>query len=81
MKFESKIGIGEIVIIGSEIEKRRDKGTDYLGKVIAVLFDHDGPAYVVDMQVPTGVQRMQFRDAELEGDPTFDQAAGAYPEE
>lgn len=37
MKFESKFGIGEIVVVHANVQKRRG-GRDYLGEICAVTF-------------------------------------------
>lgn len=80
MKFESKFGVGEIVIIGSNIQARRDRGTDYLGEVIAVIFEKESTGYLVDVQTPKGPQRGQYNESSLVGDPDFNQDTGEYTE-
>lgn len=88
MKFESKIGIGEIVVTrqrwredlkGSEKHVHRD----LIGEVIGVTFERNAtPTYAVrvisDMSVPT-IQH--FREHEPVGDPLFNQETGEYPPE
>lgn len=81
MKFESKIGLGEIVIVNSIPESATRNIGDQLGKVISVGFDKNGTNYLVDVQDKSGIKRMQFPEADLLGDPLFDQEAGEYPEE
>lgn len=80
MKFESKFGIGEIVIVGTNIQSRNENGKDYLGEVVCAVFDGSGTDYIVDVQVPTGIQRMQLKESQLDGDPDFDQESGCYPD-
>lgn len=80
MKFESKFGIGEIVVIHANVQNRRG-GSDYLGEIFAITFGKDGDlAYQVEVQYPAGMQRMSFAEHQLEGDPLFDQDTGCYPE-
>lgn len=79
MKFESKLGVGEVVIIGSEIEKRHSGGVDYLGKIVGVRFEVNDVCYLVDCQFPAGMQRQWYSESDLIGDPNFDQVAGKYP--
>lgn len=81
MKFESKIGIGEICVYndGSHMRDRRVK--DFLVKVSAVWFDSQGVKYQVENVSNTGLlQHFMAAECDLLGDPDFDQEAGKYTE-
>jgi len=79
MKFESKFGIGEIVIY--DPLKRIDEfsGTDQLLEVQAVSFSADGTNYMC-RYTKNGITTF-FSESQLEGDPLFDQEKGCYPKE
>lgn len=74
MKYESKFGIGEIV---TTHQKEHDGRIipDLIGEVIGVTFDRD--AIVVHVRLSGGSIQL-FREADLIGDPKFDQERGGY---
>lgn len=76
MKFESKFGIGEIVI------REFRKGSELLGddfyEVIAIVFSKESINYACRHH--NGLVH-QFMEYELIGDPDFNQETGKYPEE
>lgn len=77
MKFESKFGIGEIVL--SKLTRRDGKICgDHMGEVIGVSFSPQGVTYSVRMSSHAHV--VGFDEGELIGDDLFDQETG-YPEE
>lgn len=86
MKFESKFGIGEVVVTRQRVRPEEPPGRanihrDLIGEIIAVVFERGAsPAYHVrvisDMSIPS-IQT--FREWELVGDPTFNQETGEYP--
>lgn len=77
MKFESKYGMGEIVVVGGNVQSRKpEKGQDYLGEIMTVLFDDGKPSYMVDVQVPHGIQRLHLLESQIKGDPEFNQKTG-----
>lgn len=76
MRYESKFGIGEIVVtrqkrLGDRIIP------DLIGEVFAVQFGRDSCMVYVRM---TDGQLLPFREDELENDPEYDQDLGCYPE-
>lgn len=76
MKYESKFGIGEIVVTK---QKERDGRIipDLIGEVIEVHFGKE--AKTITVRISGGILQ-HFREDELEGDPEFDQELGRYPE-
>jgi len=75
MKFESRYGIGEIVIY--DPLKRKDAcGTDQLLEVQGVSFSMEGTHYFC--RYPTTGVTAVFSEKQLEGDPLFDQEKGCY---
>lgn len=85
MKFETKIGLGEICGYNEDAyRKPNTEGKampDILVKVIAVTFDLDGKvSYTVEhIGQQFGVQRFHAVECQLTGDPEFDQESGSYP--
>lgn len=78
MKFETKIGINEIV------EYNVYKGEELINseflKVKAITFTVDGIASYLCEYPASGIQKY-FDECEIIGDPEFDQELGKYPEE
>ena len=74
MKYESKFGIGEIV---TTHQKEHDGRIipDLIGEVVAVTFDR--AAIAVHVRISDGHVQL-FREADLIGDPGFDQKRGGY---
>jgi hypothetical protein len=83
MKFESKIGIGEICGYNENASRGGRLMDDVLVKVVAVTFAPGGDSgYTVEHIGPAfGVQRFVCQECQLNGDPDFDQAAGEYPDD
>lgn len=77
MKFESKFGIGEVVISGTPDSPERSIKDNFY-KVTAVTFGMDGEI-VIHARHPEGGYIVAFSESELIGDPDFDQEKG-YPE-
>lgn len=84
MKFESKYGLGEIVVVGLKAqEKANDSGKahDVLGEVIEINFVPDSkPRYAVRVTGFAWQSVCWYNECELDGDPDFDQEAGKYPQ-
>lgn len=87
MKFESKLGIGEVCIYNdnstSPLGSRRDKYPDCLVKVVAVHFEIGAtePQYTIELPTTTGaIQMLRVNGGSLVGDGDFDQDAGCYPD-
>ena len=76
MKFESKFGLGEIVITQQKIRGDRIN-QDVIGEVIGVSFFPECPVGYTVRIGGTG-QVHNFLEAELIGDPDFNQETG-YP--
>jgi hypothetical protein len=75
MKFESKLGIGEIVE-NSEY-KNGELIASELYKIIAITFDGiDKP--IIHCRHPTSGMNVAFKENELLGDPDYDQSTGRY---
>lgn len=81
MKFESKIGIGEICGYNEDATRGDRRMEDILVKVIAVTFATGGDiGYTVEhIGSRFGVQRFTCNECQLSGDPAFDQNLGRYP--
>lgn len=77
MKFESKFGIGEIVIY--EPHRRGERQTDVLLEVQGVYFGMDGKVEYV-CRYPGNGATVGFSESQLVGDPGFNQDTG-YIEE
>lgn len=79
MKFESKFGIGEIVIY-DPLRRKDVCGTDHdqLLEVQGVSFTMEGIHYFC--RYPTTGVTAVFSEKQLEGDPLFDQEKGCYEE-
>lgn len=74
MKFESKFGLGEIVL--TKIHYRDGRVfQDDLFRVYAVIFCVDGTSYACGH---SDGRIAQFAECELIGDPEYDQASGRY---
>lgn len=73
MKFESKLGIGEIVC--REVYKGDKLVADELYEVVGIGFD--STEITITVRHRSG-QLMVFKECELEGDPEFNQETG-YP--
>ena len=76
MKYESKFGIGEIVVTKQKVRDGRII-PDLIGEVFAVHFGKGSTMVAVRL---TDGALQGFREDELEGDPEFDQEAGCYLE-
>ena len=76
MKYESKFGIGEIVVTKQKVRDGRII-PDLIGEVFAVHFGKD--ATMVAVRLTDGTLQ-GFREDELEGDPAYDQETGSYPD-
>lgn len=84
MKFETEFGLGEIC--GYNEDARRGdskKMDDLLVKVVSITFDIDGQInYMVEhIGSMYGMQRFGAAAGLLNGDPAYNQEAGAYPTE
>lgn len=75
MKFESKFGLCEIVY--HTLDGRRGAKHDEFLEVVGVLFGKQGVTYAC--RYPLGLIG-HFTECELDGDPDFNQNAGAYPD-
>jgi hypothetical protein len=73
MKFESKFGIGEIVIY--EPHHRADKPNDSLLEVQGIYFGMSGKTEYICRYPSSGVT-VSFSESQLVGDPDFDQVNG-----
>lgn len=79
MKFETKIGIGEIVCTYQKWRKDRGECVpDLLMEVVGIYFDHDKKPMYICRDGRTG-QLVHCVESELIGDPSFDQETGTYP--
>ena len=87
MKFKSKFGLGEIVVINNNdeisYESRRMMLPELAAKVVAVIFELDGRIkYGIEIIAKDHlVQHKYAYECELLGDPDFDQELGKYPDE
>lgn len=82
MKFESKIGIGEICGYNENPLRGLRRMEDILVKVVAITFDSGGAHYTCEhIGKAFGVQRFSAYENQLNGDPDFDQTEGRYPPE
>jgi hypothetical protein len=77
MIFESKFGLGEIVI--HRVNLRNDIVNEEMYEVCGITFQK-GVEPVVAVRNPKDGMHRIFLESELIGDPDFDQIAG-YPEE
>lgn len=75
MKFESKFGLGEIVIY--QMSRGDEFLSDELLEVVGVAFDRKVIAYTCRR---TDGSIVHFEEAELIGDENFNQETGCYPE-
>lgn len=81
MKFESKIGVGEICGYNENAGSSR-RMEDILVKVVAVSFDSNGTHYTCEhIGKAFGVQRFSAYENQLSGDPDFNQESGKYPDD
>jgi hypothetical protein len=81
MKFESKIGLGEICGYNENAGRGNRRMEDILVKVVAVCFDNNGVHYTCEhIGKAFGVQRFPAYENQLNGDPDFDQETGKYPD-
>lgn len=78
MKFESKFGVGEIVI--RESHQNGKLAQERMMEVIAVLFGKENEVSYICEDTHNG-HRQQYCESMLVGDPDFDQEAGSYPKE
>ena len=76
MKFESKFGIGEIVML--DTYKGGELLSSKLLKVKAILVD--GVESIYCCENPETLQRQYYQEKDLEGDDQFDQEKGCYPD-
>lgn len=78
MKFETPIGIGEIV------ERNIYKGDELINseflKVVAISFDADRTPFYYCEYPSTGHVRV-YKESEINGDPDFNQETGVYLDE
>ena len=77
MKFESKFGIGEIVIydMGKDDAKARASAVpELILEVLGIVF---AEATMIICRTPAG-DIQQYNECDLEGDPSFNQALGCY---
>ena len=83
MKFESKLGVGEICIYNDEQYRGERRMPDLLVKVVAVTFDIGGSVgYLIEVaNDKIGIQRIQVHESSLTGDPLFNQESGCYDKE
>ena len=85
MKFETKIGLGEIVIInGMEVDncqRANETGsTDFIGKVKSIHIKKDCVSYEVKYSDRANrIIREFFEESELDPDPEFNHETGCYP--
>lgn len=77
MQFESKFGIGEILVTHQKVRGDNRINQDIIGEVIGVSFQ-TGAEPVYCLRIGGTGQTHNFMEAELIGDPTFDQETG-YP--
>lgn len=75
MKFESKFGIGEIVI--RESHQNGKMVQERMLEVTGIIFEKNGIAYICE-DTKNG-HRMPYAEDMLVGDPDFDQDKGEYP--
>lgn len=87
MKFESKLGLGEVCIYNDNstamLGSRRDKYPDCMVKVVGVHFDFGSaePQYTIEIPCTNGsLQFIRVNGGCLVGDGDFDQEAGCYPD-
>lgn len=83
MKFESKFGLGEIVI-REHHKNGKMVGDDRMMEVIAVVIeksDDGGFDFAYTCEDTQNGHRGMYRENMLVGDPEFDQEKGAYPQE
>lgn len=78
MKFESKFGIGEILITNQKVRGDRIN-QDVIGECIGISFQV-GASPVYCLRIGGTGQTHNFMEAELIGDPDFNQENG-YPTE
>lgn len=84
MKFESKFGIGEIVHWSKENPRLQEKFLrDEFLEVNAIVFGRtsDGRIDYIYQCRHTDGRVSSLAEFELDGDPTFDQETGRYPDE
>lgn len=83
MKFESKFGIGEIVI-REHHKNGKMVGEDRMMEVIGVHFGKDTNGIVEAVYVcedSSNGHRQMYAEHMLVGDPDFDQETGKYPQD
>jgi hypothetical protein len=85
MKFESKLGLGEVCIYNDAgnvpYGSRRESYKDSLVKIMDVRFTFSGVVYCIEVPTQTGaLQHLVVAESELVGDPQFDQESGRYPD-
>ena len=73
MKFESKFGLGEIVLSKLHMRDGQIVG-NHIGEVIAVSFSGNGTVYSV--RIASHAHVVAFEENELIGDDLFDQENG-----
>ena len=84
MKFETKCGIGEIVLTHMTLSGHEQSPGNYrsqpdiMGEVICIAIDRD-KTITYFVRIATGIT-IQCKECELIPDPTFDQETG-YPAE
>ena len=77
MKFESKLGIGELALTHVKWRDGYPRQDEFV-EIIGIVFSKDKPPIYCG-RLPSGVLS-NFDEWELISDPLFDQGAGSYPE-
>jgi len=84
MKFESKFGLGEIVI--RETHKNGEMVQERMMEVVSIIIGSHkgcdgGIEYAYCCEDTQNGHRQMYEEGMLVGDPDFDQDVGAYPKE
>jgi len=87
MKFETTLGLREIVVITGINESITPRAmypgapSDKLGRVVAIAIETDMVRYQVEYEDHARRDILKWFSADqLQGDPDFNQETGAYPE-
>ena len=78
MKFESKCGIGEIIVTRQTIRADGRVNQDIIGEVLSVIFQKGAEPYYIVRVGGTGLT-INCAESEIEGDPAFNQEIGYEP--
>lgn len=74
MKFESKYGIGEVILTKQQIRGDKMHG-EILAKIVGIVFDVDKKPIYACRIAQTGYV-IHLNESEIIGDPDFDQEKG-----